>query len=408
MKILIINMTSIYHNTSAVQRMCGIIRGLSKNGHECDLMCMKAQKDDYLYDESNMKSTEAYVKKIYFFDCVKTYGGLAAKKGMVKGNFYRNSVAILKKLLKKSFSLINPYDSQVVNVKNVLKLNIEYDRYQYIISISDPKSSHRIVLELIKKKLIKHPEERWIQYWGDPWAIDIMGGKKGNRRIKKEEEKIIGLSKKTIYTSPFTLGYQKECFSRYKEKMSYVNQPCIEGNSNMNESMQRMDYILYAGSYGTKYRNISNIYSCCKKNKYRLKIAGKSDDIVFKDCENIEILGKVQLDAAIRMEQEASILVCVCNLRGTQIPGKIFYQAGYKKPIIIVVDGEYKEKMREYFSSFNRYIICNNSEEDIRDAIKTAYKEIETNREYVLDERFRETYCADKILKKTTEVCRNG
>ena len=97
--------------------------------------------------------------------------------------------------------------------------------------------------------------------------------------------------------------------------------------------------------------------------------------------------GQVTRNEADQAESNADVLVCICNLRGTQIPGKIYYLTNYLKPIIVIVDGEYKEELKDYFESMNRFIVCENNENAIEDAIrnaktilneKTAYKNSES------------------------------
>ena len=117
------------------------------------------------------------------------------------------------------------------------------------------------------------------------------------------------------------------------------------------------------------------------------------------ETETVKIKGRLSQKDVSRMEDEASILISICNKRGTQIPGKVFYQAGYQKPMIIILDGEFKEKMRVYFNSFGRYILCENNEKSISGAIDEAFREIKTGKRYQLDKRLSEEYCAEKILR---------
>ena len=75
------------------------------------------------------------------------------------------------------------------------------------------------------------------------------------------------------------------------------------------------------------------------------------------------------------IEEETDILICICNKKGTQIPGKIYHYAATNKPILIILDGEKKEELKTYFEKFKRYNICQNTEESIMENINKIIKE---------------------------------
>lgn len=62
-------------------------------------------------------------------------------------------------------------------------------------------------------------------------------------------------------------------------------------------------------------------------------------------------------------------MVVILNLRGGQIPGKLYHLAATNKPILVIMDGDYKQIIREYLNGFDRYILCDNTEESISNAI---------------------------------------
>ena len=67
------------------------------------------------------------------------------------------------------------------------------------------------------------------------------------------------------------------------------------------------------------------------------------------------------------------------------------------KPIIIILDGEYKEYLRDYFKYFDIYILCENEENSIKEAISRA--KLQLNKKYfnVIDQ-LKPKYMAKKIL----------
>jgi hypothetical protein len=103
--------------------------------------------------------------------------------------------------------------------------NINFD---FVISTSDPRSSHFYVLKLIKNGL---KFNKWIQHWGDPLVDDIT-----NKTIlpkfilKKIEFNIIKQCSKVIYVSPLTLEKQKINFPSLISKFKYSPLPYINKN----------------------------------------------------------------------------------------------------------------------------------------------------------------------------------
>ena len=216
--------------------------------------------------------------------------------------------------------------------------------------------------------------------------------------IRYKEKQLLRYAHRIVYTNPFTLDAQIREYPAYSSKMMYINQASDvqEKRAQISECNKR--YIGYFGDYGLHFRNIHPLYRYCIKNNINLCIAGRSADNLV-ETETVKIKGRLSQKDVSRMEDEASILISICNKRGTQIPGKVFYQAGYQKQMIIILDGEFKEKMRAYFDSFDRYILCENNEESISKAIDKAFKEIKTGKRYRLDKRLTEKYGAEKILE---------
>jgi hypothetical protein len=394
MHLLFINMTPLYHNTSAIIRMCGFISGANKNGHICDIVTLEASKDDYLYDDSNKEFVRKYVGNYYTFKKKSTYNALKAKKNN------NTSVGLRRQLLKglkKVFDQFSIYDAQNMNASKVLEIDVDFDQYDRIISISDPISSYSLVFELLKNDRVHHIEKKWIQCWGDPWISDITKNI-GLKRylIMREEKRILEKAFKIVYASPFTLREQKRLYPEFKDKMMYLNQVAQELPS---ETMiKKTKYLIgYFGNYNSKVRNILPLYDCCVRYHYNMVVAGGSD-LKLEDDNTIHIMGTLKHQEVAKLEESTEILVAICNLSGNQIPGKAFYQTGGNKPIIIILDGELKDEMRVYFKSFNRYVLCENNINSIHNAIEVAKKNIGRNYISNLDRRLTDIFCAEKLI----------
>lgn len=409
MNVLFVSMIPFESNSSATIQNKGIVKGLTDLGHSVDIMTLELKNDAFSYDGS-MNDLYDLVRNSYYIPPHPQYAMLMAKKPHPKnGNYHRASLnSIMRKaktnirnLIKIAYRKLVIFDAQKKNVNQVMKLQIDYHIYDVIISSSDPKSSHLIV----KKIYMSNPtiNARWIQYWGDPMFHDITR-ERGIRDffVKYQEKKIIKMAHKIIYASPLTLKQQKETYPAQAIKMDYANQvflkrtdsndEVIKSNENANTNI----VVGYYGSYDSTIRNINPLYEAALDSNYKLIICGPSN-IKLNSMKNIRILEKVPYKEVSKMEEESDILITICNSKGTQIPGKIYYCAGYNKPIIIVLDGEFKEELKKYFESFGRYILCNNNPESINKAIEEAKSEL--NKTKGISQELFPKYMALRILK---------
>lgn len=394
MKFLLVSMTPLVYNNSATLRTCGYISGLYKEGHTVDVLTPSYNESDFGYDETNNDFIRKYVNEYYTFERGSIYSTLGTKKETNK-NWIKQ---LMKKIVRKVYSFAKIYDSQKVLVSKVITVDIKIDNYDRIISVSDPKSSHLLVIELFKKRKMDVQVE-WIQCWGDPWYLDITGpsGLIKKTFIKHEEQRVLSKASTIIYTSPFTLLTQQILYPEYANLMICVNQSCKEYANEKKEETVKYE-VGYFGAYNSHVRDIMPLYECCNENNITLCIAGNSD-ITLESTQWCDVKGKISFKDAENEEMKCDILVCVCNLQGTQIPGKIYYCAGYDKNIIIAVDGECAEDLIDYFKTFNRYIICKNSKEDILKAINEARKN-RYNNKGILDQRLSDTYFAKVICNE--------
>lgn len=357
-KILYVISTPIEYSSSANMRNIALIKGLIENNYSVDLL-----SDGY---DSNSKYVDSSLCRINFRKryYLRKFDNTALSIDK-KGSIINKLISKFKIYASKFLKVFSVYDSRKVLVKKVRKIKFE-DSYDLIISSSDPKSSHLIAKELIKT----HPTitKKWFQYWGDPFLIDINNSRNifTKHRIKKEEFKILSQADKIIYVSPFTLDYQKKIYPALKDKMCFEPIPYYEKKIYKNIETNSVGYF---GDYNSKDRNILNLYNCCLKNNFNLTIMGNSDLKLDDKCQNIKVLSRQSKQIMEQYEKEVKLLVCICNKNGTQIPGKVYHYAATNKPILIILDGEYKDELKKYFKKFKRYYICDNKEESIKKMI---------------------------------------
>ncbi len=354
MKILFISASPLEYSASANMRNIALLSGFIENGCDVYTLTPRPQIDSKLYDET---MCDIEIKKKYYIEMGNIRSKITIKKG---------KKAKIKKIIYKILSKFKLYDfrSSLANKKIIIK-----EKFDYIISSSDPKSSHLIAENLIKNNpgIGKH----WIQYWGDPFASDI--NKKTylpQALIKKEEKRLISICNQVIYVSPFTLEKQKELYPQYKEKMKFYPIP-YRRNIIYPDVKHKKYNIGYYGDYSKKDRNILELYNTIAecKDEFCLRICGNSDTKI-NELENIEIKSRQNLNSIREYEAETDILVCICNRKGTQIPGKLYHYAATNKPILVIVDGEYSKQIEEYLNKFNRYTICLNKKDNIKEALE--------------------------------------
>ncbi|MDD4375348.1 MAG: hypothetical protein PHR25_01020 [Clostridia bacterium] len=365
MKILYVLSTPIEYSLSANIRNIALIKGFIENGHTVDLV-----SDSFDINSKYVDTTLCDIKFNYRYYLRKqTFEKTPVNNNNKKIKFSNK----LKSHVLKFINSISVYDNRKILIKNVknIKFNTKYD---LIISSSDPKSSHLIAKQIINSN--PSITKKWIQYWGDPFAIDINRSKwVTKRRVKHKEKNILKLADEIIYVSPFTLENQQKTYKALSSRMHFLPIPYIK--EKLYDNTRNKSYIVsYFGDYKSNDRNILPLYDSIKKMKVKLNICGNSD-VSLGNTSNIEILPRQPYKKIEELESRADLLVVICNKSGTQIPGKVYHYAATNKPILIILDGskEEKEKLLKYFDGFNRYEVCYNNEEDITNAISRIIKE---------------------------------
>lgn len=386
MKILYVVSRPLEINTSASIRNRATIKGLLDLGHSVDLLTTQYDKNHSNFDDSLIdKRLNVKYLKLNGIQEIAKYGR--------KYKFLKP----LKKIAYKTISYFEIYDNLkgICNYTN--KVDIKDNNYDLIISSSDPKSSHLFVYNLYENKILINTP--WIQIWGDPFLSDITRNSKLlNRKIKKEESKLMKFATKIIYVSNLTLEEQKNIYSNYAHKMFYEPIPYVDGKIYPVNKLEKNEPLtfLYTGDYSSNIRNIIPLYKAIRNTNHKLIICGDSD-LKLECTENINIHSRVSFEKTKELEKECDVLVHLSNLRGTQIPGKIFQYSGTNKIILFILDGNI-EMLMKTFSKYNRYVFTDNKTDDIKKAIdKINQKEYEDTRFVV--EKFGAKNIARNIIK---------
>ena len=354
MKVLFVTLFPLENNTSVTISNYGILRGLHQLGHDVTILMPHASHGNLQipYDVSMFR--------IVRIDGLPFYQIRQAPEKQSLG--YK-----LKRKWNKWFNFLDFTKYYLKCAKSVSLLKEHFD---VIISTSDPKTTHVFV-----KKMIDHglSYSKWIQHWGDPMYGDITRSNcYPDWVVKCYERRIIKWADKVVYVSPFTADMLKAVHPQYKDKITFVPLPCEELDdvgtpANTNSKLK----LVYLGDYSPSIRNILPLYDAVKELEgVQLTIAGISS-LKLDNTDHITVLPRIPQTQCHQLEAEADVSITVCNLRGTQIPGKVYYAAATQKHMLVILDGDEKDKLRAYIESFNRYIVCDNNVESIKDALKT-------------------------------------
>ncbi|QWF36065.1 hypothetical protein KME73_02440 [Latilactobacillus curvatus] len=360
MKILFVVGSCLRVNTSANLCHIAYINGCVKAGDDVDVISM-SEKGSVV--DKSIKLP--YVSNWFTFDppyhnnIPVTTVGSSAKKIDVRGT----SRNFFKQFILNFYGIYGHTASIWVHRARKFKSDKKYDM---VISLATPYVSHYLTYLLIRSGHIKY--DKWIQIWEDPWALDLYNTKKKKKQWE-EENRLLSYPDKVVYSSPLTLKYQRKAFPKHMEKMTWHTLPYYYKNETT--SVNKVDKVYgYYGDYYSFSRNLKPFYDAAKQTNINVKIYGNSD-LNISTTKLIDVKPRVGLEKLSEAEDKTDVLVFLCNLRGGQIPGKLYQYSATNKPILFILDGTIEEMkiLKKYFSQFNRYFFCNNDINSISAAI---------------------------------------
>lgn len=239
--------------------------------------------------------------------------------------------------------------------------------YDIVISLAWPPASHEAARRLLDKKNIK--ARCWCQIWEDPWYLDLWMEKDDDKY--QMEKRLISCADRVLYVSPITLEYQRRAFKEYKNKMFWEPLPFYY-NNNQSVAIEKSEDIVfgYYGDYHPNIRNIIPFYEAAREKKVKVNIYGNPSGLI-SETDRITIRPRVDLETLHKVEQRTDVLVYLCNIKGGQIPGKLYQYSSTSKKILFILDGTPDEikKIFNYYNKYKRYIFCQNNKMDIEKAI---------------------------------------
>lgn len=367
MKVLIVVGGCLKVNSSANLCHRAYIKGFIDAGHEVTVISMS--EEGQIVD----KSIELPKGANYLvFNSSRLLKYINPNKRKVLNKDMENKNKNLKSIIfaKIRTIILNIYGVfgyQQVWINNVVRKHKEKKQYDIVISLSSPVASHVAAYKLIENGKISC--EKYCQIWEDPWQYDIYKEYIDEKKLKIEEQ-ITTFADKVIYVSPITMNIQKSIFKLSHEKMDWCPLPYYYKDENDKVISIKNKVYGYYGDYFPQTRNLEPFYTAAKELGINVNICGMPNEL-FKTTDNIKINERLPLEELKEYERITDVLVFVCNLKGGQIPGKIYQYSSTNKYILFILDGTDEEKkvLKDYFAKFNRYIFCDNNIEDIKKAI---------------------------------------
>lgn len=353
-RVLVIKLSPVNGLNSSTMRTLALMKGLVKEGCQVDIVTVR---ENYNTVKNDLSSYD-FMEKVGIYYA----GGNSAYNKIIKpgGGLKKRIVRLMKKVYY-TFAVDDYTGSIAKNIKIDILPVKEYD---CVISVSDPKTSHKAMIRLISQGL---KYKKWVQYWGDPMASDITKKSIYPRFVyRRLEKKLFDKADSIVYTSPFTLEEQKKLYPAFADRMSYVPTAYIEEKVYPSAGNEKYT-VGYYGAYKSYVRNIMPLYDACRRmENVQLYIVGNSD-ISLESTDNVTVLPRGDISG---YEAVTDLYICVMNLCGSQIPGKAYHYAATNRPVLVVLDGENKDGFADFFRQFGRYELCGNTPDEIRAAIE--------------------------------------
>ena len=381
MKILYVTSYPLEYNTSANIRNLGLINGLIKNGNE--VYTLSPYPNDLRFFSGDLLNVPFSGR--YWLDSPSTHF-------QKKDNSQKNIK--LKTWLLSIYSSFSVYDRRASYAQRVNSSTLGGEKFDIMISSSDPKSAH-VIAEMVMKKNIGKIG-KWIQYWGDPFLNDVSHDHLFQKnKIRREERRLLSEADKAVYVSPFTSEELEGNYPEFKDKIVFLPIPYIDSDKPKQQFDVNSEYVAYMGNYGSVNRNIIPLVNAVNRLKIKTAIIGNSD-VKIEPNEHLIIKERVPGKELEKFTQKVKIFVCICNKKGTQIPGKVYHYVNTRKPILIILDGDRIDRMKSYFESFNRFYLCENKQSDIESVLNTI---ISDNKTFSTPDSLNPTTIANEFVK---------
>ncbi len=395
LRVLVVTGANLKKNESANLSHIAFIKGFCNLGYEVTVISKYSNADIIDNSISMPKEVDWHqyeTSKMYKYISKEKRNAIHHEERKEKKSLKIQVYTKAREFLK---ALYGVYGFNKIWVNNTVKKFKDSQEYDLMISISTPPEGHEAAYQLRKKGRVKC--KLFAEIWEDPWQLDIYNGEP-DRKLLEVEKRITSYADKIFYVSPLTLKYQKQQFPETSGKMDWI--PLASYYESAPVSIEGYSYG-YFGTYFPNGRNLRPFYEAAKETGIELNICG-SPHYLFEATSHIHIYDRLPLEELKVYENKTNVLVFVCNLKGGQIPGKIYQYAATNKKILFILDGTVEEKkiLEEYFEQFNRFYFCDNEKESIKRAIEILENDSDINKIMPLND-----FAPPEIAKRIVEKC---
>ena len=372
MRILVINGDCVQVNSSANLCHLAYIRGLAEAGHELTLLSADAsvyQKDPAMQIPDSVRRFSYYGMSLYERLSPKRRKKHPAESGqpLHKQDQTDERESLAHRLKKWVLSLYGVHGIYAPFVRRASRFS-SAEPFDLVISLSTPVTSHLLAHTLLCSGRVK--AAHWVQIWEDPWYSDAYGFN-NKQQIFQEEKRLLGFAQRVCYVSPITLENQRRLFPESADKMFWQPLPSYYEGAESASQKRESGLFGYFGAYQPAARLLAPFYEAACRTGISLNICGDPANL-FSPTEKIHIYPRMQLQELRPFEEKTDVLVFLCNRKGGQIPGKIYQYAATDKTVLFILDGTEDEKriLKAYFEPYHRFVFCENTVQDIAEAIE--------------------------------------
>lgn len=372
MSVLVAVGSDLTQNTSANLCHRAYVQGLAQRGCAVDVLTVGTDRTPFRFGLPNVREFYYPMESLYerLSNLRRKNAGETAPTGQPAEGTTGPNGGLLHRVKHFVHTLYGPYEVYRAWETKARRFTQDSE-YDLVISLSFPPVSHHLVYRLLQKKQIR--AKRWIQIWEDPWCLDLvfrsLNDEKAIRRAETEEHQLLRIADEVLYVSPITLQHQQELFPDCAAKMKWLPVPTYYSNTSR-APVQGEKHYGYFGDYSTRIRNLAPFYQAALETNIPVNICGYSDRMLASNA-NIQVRPRISLEELRPIEDDTNVLVFLSNLRGGQIPGKIYQYAATYKTVLFILDGTAEEQdvLHSFFGQFHRFVFCNNTVESITDAI---------------------------------------
>lgn len=368
-KFLFVSTYDLRRNTSSNIRTVALMKALHDNGHivHCFFVTTHHKPDEELLNAlSSVDMIITYPQK----STSDTSDKADARQGL-NTTLVHGIKQSIRSFMIKLYGRISVYDVFKIPIINIGVDDFTdlADDYDYVISSSEPRSSHLLAEKIISYRRLS---AKWVLYWGDPMTNDVASTKIFPFLEKREEKRLIKKADFSIYTNPCAADYMRNKYPGLSGKIDWI--PTSDVKQHIQNNVPSGNRVGYFGDYRQMYRNIHPFIEACEDYGIDTIIVG-SGDKELQSSGSVKILGRMSRKEVTKLETECNILVVLENFskNGTciQVPGKLYHYGLSDKQVLVISESS---NIAEAYEKYGRFVFVPNDKIRIAEAIGKLQK----------------------------------